>query len=166
MREVILTERCLGLWGKAGRNANMRSRQKDLPGCLWNCFQMPILPKHQVLTSRLQQPQGLHSPDSGLSQGGKQWFCWAESVATLWGKKKKEKKDSRCNYWQQTALAPRAWNEVSGKKCSWLTNLWSHSCRAEYQVKKAVTRALNLWQRSNQTLAVNLKHILCQVSAI
>lgn len=161
MREVIITERCLGPWGKADCNANTRSRQKDLPGCLQNFFQTPILPKDQVLTSRLQWPQGMHSPDSGLSQGGKQWFCWAEGFATLWGKT-----NGKYNYWQQTALAPRAWNKVSGKKYSCLITLWSHSCWSAYQVKKAATCALHLWQRPNQTVAVNLKHIQCQVSAI
>jgi len=35
------------------------------------------------------------------------------------------KKGGKYNYLQQTVLAPRAWNEVSGNKCICLTSLWS-----------------------------------------
>lgn len=122
-REVII-ERGVRLWCKTGCNAKGRNRQTDLLR-----VSVKLLPNSNFMQSSkisfyLPGCNNLRACTSSmlrsLSQGGKQWFYWAESCATLW-----EKKDGKYNYLQETALAPRACNKVSGNKCVCLTGLWS-----------------------------------------
>lgn len=104
------------LMGETGRQISL--------GFLWNCSQTLISCKavRSVFTSQVATTSGhAHHQCLGL--------CLRVASSDFTEQKAmplcEEKKDGKYNYLQETTLAPRAWNKVSGNKCICLTSLWS-----------------------------------------